>query len=276
MILILAFIASSAFAAKPPFRVVVDPGHGGTDFGTIYETGKTRLAEKDVTLALSKQVAWQLRAHGYNVTLTRSTDREVPLPERTALANRIGADIFLSIHMNSTQTPMVSDAEGTETYILNHATDEASRRLTRLENSVLSGSKPAPSATTAAAAAGTTPGENSDVALILKDLRLDSNLAESERLACAIQGSLVSSSKVRAKNRDRGVKQGLFYVLLGADMPSVLVEAGFLTSPRDRALVATPGGRRRIAGAIARAIEGFESSRGTSLARAGLSTCKVF
>ncbi len=244
---------------KKPFRVVIDPGHGGYDHRTIYTVGKQKIAEKDLTLALAHQTAAQLRAQGFSVILTRESDQDVSLPARTALANRLGADVFISIHMNS------GNAEGIETYILNNATDASSKRLAQLENSVLEpDSLGSP--------------EQNDVALILKDLRLDANLSESKRLACAVQSNLLKASAQAARAaapRNRGVKQALFYVLLGADMPSVLVEAGFITSARDRATVQSPQGRKQLALAIAQSVEQFRQSRESTKTAMALNRCKI-
>jgi N-acetylmuramoyl-L-alanine amidase len=278
-----AFAALSlpAFASLPPsadkpaspklFRVVIDPGHGGNDLGTTYRTGKKLVAEKDLTLALSLEVARVLRTLGFSTALTRDGDDEVPLPARTALANKLKADVFLSIHMNSLPKKNAAGVEGIETYILNHATDAPSKRLASLENSVL-GAEPA---------APASEGGN-DVALILKDLRLDASLPESKRLACMIQSSLVETPLQSAKpevisprRKNRGVKQALFYVLLGADMPSVLVEAGFLNSAQDRNLAASPNGQHSIAVAIAKAIERFRKIKDSPAASMILSRCKV-
>lgn len=253
-------------APKKPFRVVIDAGHGGVDEGTVYDNGRLRVAEKDVTLLLAKETARQLRRKGIDVLLTREKDQEMPLHARTALANRYQADVFLSIHMNSTSTPMVSEAEGVETYILNNTSDAASRRLAYFENQGVS--------TTLIDA----PAEQPDVALILKDLQLGANLSESKRLACAVQGNLVEATTKKSRelhHRDRGVKQALFYVLLGADMPSILVEAGFLTNPKDRAIVLSTAGQRAMSTAIAQAVEQFRSTRGTVQAHRELSSCKV-
>src|SRR4051812_19370124 len=98
--LLLILIASTAHAKV--LRVVIDPGHGGTDEGTVFTHGRIRIAEKDVTLVLAREAARQLRARGHQVTLTRDADKEVALNARTALANRLQADVFISIHMNST------------------------------------------------------------------------------------------------------------------------------------------------------------------------------
>src|SRR5690606_17595469 len=127
-------------------------------------------------------------------------DVDVALPERTAIANRLGASLFISLHMNS------GGAEGFETYILNTATDEQSKRLADLENKVLEGSV-------------ANQGSAGSVSLIVKDLLLAANFDESRDLACAVQGKVHQAAlRFRKKNavRNRGVKQGLFYVLLGA------------------------------------------------------------
>jgi N-acetylmuramoyl-L-alanine amidase len=243
--------------------VVIDPGHGGNDYGTNLQIGDQLVAEKQLTLALAQETARILRARGVVTVLTRTQDEEVPLGDRTALANRLKADVFLSIHMNSTQTPMVTDAEGIETYILNNTSDATSRRLAHLENSVLSPE---------VRAAADSP-EQLDVALILRDLRLDANQSESKRLACIVQDQLVGVSKPRTRNR--GVRQALFHVLLGAEMPSILVETGFLSNPRDRTTLQSARGRRVYGAAIARAIEKFRDTRKTPQAQLTLSRCKV-
>jgi N-acetylmuramoyl-L-alanine amidase len=262
----LLFQLTSAEAAL--FRVVIDPGHGGIDEGTVYHDGSVRISEKSVTLELAKKVAHQLQARGILVTLTRSEDTEVPLPSRTALANRLKADVFISLHMNSTHAGSpLSDAQGVETYILNTTTDASSKRIAHLENSVISTQEQ-------------TSPEQWDVAMILKDLRLDGNIAESKRLACAVQNHLVqvTSSDVvgpHRNRRNRGVKQALFHVLLGADMPSILVEAGFLTSSHDRTLVTSPRGQFEISRAIAHAIETFKSQKESHKTSLALSRCKI-
>lgn len=268
---------AEASPRKPPFRVVIDPGHGGADHGTVYRDSRIRIAEKDITLLLALRTADQLRAKGIEVVLTRTSDQEVSLPARTALANRMKADVFLSIHMNSSPDQR-ADAEGFETYILNTASDASSRRLAHLENSVIDSSAPG------------APGQT-DVALILKDLRLDGNLAHSKLLACSIQSQLQQSSQSSnpllasaAYNRvgggprgirNRGVKQALFYVLLGADMPSVLVEAGFLTHPRDRAMVLSYEGQTVLSQAMTRAIEHYRKARQQPSLAASTGRCKV-
>ncbi|MDR3608404.1 MAG: N-acetylmuramoyl-L-alanine amidase [Oligoflexia bacterium] len=246
------------------FHVVIDPGHGGADFGTVAVNGGVRYSEKEMTLLLAQQTAAQLRARGISADLTRTEDKDLALGPRTEMANRLKADIFISIHMNSTQTPMITDAEGVETYILNNTTEASSKSLARLENSVLG------------------PDErqgDTDVALILRDLRLDANLSESKRLACLVQQQVVAvgqrSSPHAISTRNRGIRQALFHVLLGAEMPSILVEAGFLNNAHDRDLILDPRSRRMLASAIARAVENFRDTKNTDIAAETLSRCKV-
>ncbi len=259
--LALLFLAlSSSTRAAVPFRVVIDPGHGGADEGTVFNDGTRRIAEKDLTLKLAHKIARQLERRGFEVSLTREKDHEVPLPNRTAFANRLKAQVFISIHMNATSR---TSAEGVETFILNNTTDASSRRLARLENSVIS-ETPLESP------------EDMDVALILKDLRLDANLSESKRLACQVQRNLViSTSRTRhvpQAHRNRGVKQALFHVLLGADMPSILVEAGFLSNPYDRALLLSEKGQYFVSSAVANAVDQFRRS---PMKRSALNSCKI-
>jgi N-acetylmuramoyl-L-alanine amidase len=119
-----------------------------------------------------------------------------------------------------------------------------------------------------------TQADSADVALILKDLTLDANLSESKRLACAIQDTLVRVTGAKGA-RDRGVKQALFHVLLGADMPSALLEAGFMSSPEDRVQVLQPLTRMKQAIALAQAVDQFRKDFGTRQARQSLSQCRV-
>ncbi len=257
-------LSSLSWASTYPsssLRIVIDPGHGGSDFGTVYNGGAQILSEKEITLLLAKETAEQLRIGGEDVILTRTSDVEVPLSVRTSLANKLHADVFLSIHMNSTRPRRQNTAEGFETYILNNTTDASSKRLAHLENKILSPQ--------------TEDSPPLDVALILKDLRLDANLSESKRLACSLQSHLLNSVTHFKRPKNRGVKQALFHVLLGADMPSVLVEAGFLNSAKDRSLVLSREGRRSIGRAIAQAVHYFKIKKNTPRSLLELSSCKI-
>jgi N-acetylmuramoyl-L-alanine amidase len=240
-------------AAAKPFTVVIDPGHGGTDQGATYSVGGLEYKEKDLTLLLSKQIARQLNAQRISAQLTRNDDKDVPLQDRTAMANRLKADLFLSVHLNSTIDANPSaHGHGVETYFLSTSTNDSSKRLADLENSVLKGSIANPYQ------------QEGSVGLILKDLILQGNLSGSKRLANLIQTKVVNatSTPINRAQRNRGVKQALFYVLLGADMPSILLEAGFLQNPTDRNWVATLPGRQKMGKAVVDAILEFKKTNG--------------
>jgi N-acetylmuramoyl-L-alanine amidase len=188
-------------------KIVLDPGHGGKDPGAI---GVDGIAEKDIVLSVAKKLAKKLtRDMGVEVVLTRKNDSFVRLEDRTAIANAEDADLFLSLHMNASSS---GDAKGLETYYLDNSTDEASLRLAAREN-------------------GTSRKNVSDLQFILSDMTQNMKLEDSISLAHRLHGSLVSSmSKKMGDVKDLGVKKSLFYVLVGARMPSVLVEMFFITN----------------------------------------------
>lgn len=203
--------APPARAPKPAVsairKIVLDPGHGGKDPGAI---GVDGIAEKDIVLSVAKKLAKKLtREMGVQVVLTRKSDSFVPLEQRTAIANAEDADLFLSLHMNAAAS---GDAKGLETYYLDNTSDEASLRLAAREN-------------------GTARTDVSDLQFILSDMTQNMKLEDSISLAHRLHGSLVSSmSKKMGAVKDLGVKKSLFYVLVGARMPSVLVEMFFITN----------------------------------------------
>jgi N-acetylmuramoyl-L-alanine amidase len=187
-------------------KIVLDPGHGGKDPGAV---GPGGITEKDIVLNIARKLALKLRREmGVQVVLTRKDDRFIPLENRTAMANAEDADLFISLHMNASPN---SDAKGIETYYLDNTTDEAAKRLAAREN-------------------GTSQKNISDLQFILSDMTQNMKLEDSITLAHRLQGALVGGmNKVMAEVRDLGVKQALFFVLVGARMPSVLVEMGFIT-----------------------------------------------
>lgn len=257
------FTAGMAIAATPVknFTVVLDPGHGGSDYGAVHiektKTGKSTFSEKAAVLGLAIEAKRQLEKKGYPVLLTRDRDADIALTARTAIANRAGARIFISLHMNSLSGS--GKAEGIETYLLNTTTDRTSKRLAELENKGLDPTK------------GSRLTGETEVNLIIKDMTIDGNLAESKRLACSLQNHLTEVTK----QRTRGVKQAMFVVLLGADMPTTLVEAGFVSSARDRKLITSEHGVRAMGAAVVRAVEQFRKNEGTDAARLELSSCLV-
>jgi len=189
-------------------KIVLDPGHGGKDPGAVGIGGR---AEKDIVLNIAKKLAVKLRNEmGIQVVLTRKDDRYVPLENRTAIANAEEADLFISLHMNASAN---SEAKGVETYYLDNTTDEAALRLAAREN-------------------GTARKSVSDLQFILSDMTQNMKLEDSITLAHRLQHSAVSGmAKTIGDVKDLGVKKALFYVLVGARMPSVLVEMFFITNP---------------------------------------------
>ena len=194
--------------------IVIDAGHGGHDPGAI---GPSGLKEKQVTLNIAKALKEKLDREGRkygitNVYLTRSDDRFIPLEERTGIAKKMGADLFISIHCNAARD---KQAYGTETFFLSLTKDQRSLAVAARENATTSISR----------------GEMSKV---LKQYLLSAKLQESERLAGYVQNSVVSnmSSKYQPVS-NKGVKRAPFIVLIGADIPSILVETAFITNPRD-------------------------------------------
>jgi N-acetylmuramoyl-L-alanine amidase len=215
-------------------RIVVDAGHGGKDPGAV---GKSGTLEKDVTLQMAKALSKELTKQiGCEVILTRSGDVYLPLEERTAIANKVGADLFVSLHANANKN---RKAHGIETYYLNFSKNDKAAAVAAREN-------------------GTSIKEVSDLELILFDLMANSKINESSRLATVIQKGLVKGiSKKYSDVRDLGVRQGPFYVLLGATMPSVLVETAFISHPREEKRLRSSAFQKAAAKAIAAAIKDY-------------------
>jgi N-acetylmuramoyl-L-alanine amidase len=190
-------------------RIVIDPGHGGKDFGAPgYMKG---VHEKKIVLQIAKKLAKMIQNElGCQVYLTRSDDRYLTLEERTAIANTREADLFISLHTNAHTN---SNAYGIETYFLNLATDDEAIRVAAMENA-------------------TSRKNISDLQTILTDLMQNTKINESARLASFVQGSMNEHlSKRYDRINNKGVKQAPFYVLLGAQMPAILIETGFISNP---------------------------------------------
>ena len=223
--------------------MVVDAGHGGRDTGAV---GAHGVREKDLALAIAKKVAPRLTALGFQVVMTRKSDVFVSLDERTRIANEAHADLFVSIHCNAARRRKLA---GVETWTLNVASDRYAARLAAFEN---------------AEAERTV----SDLRLILADLATRANATDARDLAQAVQSSLVRTLRSRVGPvRDHGVKQALFYVLLGTRMPSILVETGFISNPAEEARLRSARFQDGTAEAIARGVKDFVDSR-RRLARA--------
>jgi N-acetylmuramoyl-L-alanine amidase len=224
-------------------RVVVDAGHGGRDTGAI---GPRGVREKDLTLAIAMKLAARLKQLGFEVLLTRRSDVFVSLDERTRVANDARADLFVSIHCNAARRRKL---EGVETWTLNVSSDRYAARLAAFEN----------------AEADRTV---SDLRMILADLATKANASDARDLAQSVQSSLVRTLRGRVgRVRDHGVKQALFYVLLGTRMPSILVETGFISNPGEEARLRSARFQNGAAEAIARGVKDYVESR-RRLARA--------
>lgn len=207
-------------------RIVIDPGHGGHDPGAKTRNTTEAQVVLDIALRLEKLL---LEQPGIEVVMTRRTDVYVPLEERTAIANRERADLFLSIHANASRR---TAANGIETYILDFASNADAAEVAARENQ-LSGIP------------------ISNLPEIVRAITLTSKLDESRAFAGQVQQSMVNHvRKVNAAARDLGVKRAPFVVLIGATMPSVLVEVSFLTHPREGQLLSSANYRQRIAEAL--------------------------
>jgi N-acetylmuramoyl-L-alanine amidase len=208
-------------------RIVVDPGHGGHDTGTI---GPTGLKEKDVVLDVALRLRKLLeRNTGCEVIMTRRDDTFIPLEERTAIANEKGADLFISIHVNASRD---RNARGIETYYLNFTSSPEALEVAARENA-------------------TSQESVHQLQDLIKQIAMTEKIEESQDFARQLQREVYTRvTKVSGAQRDRGVKKAPFVVLIGANMPSVLAEISFLTNPRDERMLKRPDYREKIASAL--------------------------
>jgi len=224
-------------------RIVVDAGHGGKDPGAVGARG-TR--EKDVALAIAIALGRKLEKDlGCEVILTRTGNTFLELEERTAIANKVGADLFISIHANASTNRKVF---GIETFYLNFSKNDKAVEVVAREN-------------------GTSLKQVGDLEMILLDLMANSKINESSRLAAEIQKSLVGHLGRHYKVKDLGVRQGPFYVLLGATMPSVLVETAFISNHSEEKLLNSSTYQEHTADAIVTAVRNYAVSLNLMAAR---------
>ncbi|HKW18217.1 MAG TPA: N-acetylmuramoyl-L-alanine amidase [Terriglobales bacterium] len=220
-------------------KIVIDPGHGGHDTGTI---GPNGLLEKNLVLDVSKRLGKLLQARlGADVVFTRRDDTFIPLETRTAIANQEEADLFVSVHANSSHDP---DARGVETYYLNFTSSPEALEVAAREN----------------AASDKSIHELQD---LVKKIALKEKIEESREFASDVQQSLHTGLAARNPGeRDRGVKKAPFVVLIGANMPSILAEISFLSNPGDEHRLKTPEYRQRIAESLYRGIARYINGLG--------------
>jgi N-acetylmuramoyl-L-alanine amidase len=225
-------------------RIVLDPGHGGRDTGTI---GPTGLLEKDLVLQVAKELQKLLEEKlGAQVILTRSDDSFVSLEERTAIANQQQADLFVSIHANSSTVRSVS---GVETYFLDFARTDSAREVAARENA-------------------TSDRNIRDLQDLIQKIALADKLQESRELAANIQKTLYGAvRKMIPTSQNRGVRSAPFIVLIGAHMPSVLAELAFISNPRDEKLLKKEANQQSLAEALFQGVEGYMKTLGSAVAQ---------
>ncbi len=225
-------------------RIVLDPGHGGHDLGTV---GPGGLLEKDLVLSIALDLQKLLEDKlGAQVILTRTDDTFITLEERSAIANRFQADLFISIHANSSRSRSVS---GVETYYLNFARTEAEREIASRENA-------------------TSSSNISELEDLIKRIAQADKSSESRELASIIQKMLFSGVRtVFPKTQNRGVRSAPFIVLVGASMPSILTEIAFISNPRDERLLKKPANQERLVKALFSGIEGYMKTLGSDVAQ---------
>ncbi len=219
-------------------KIVIDPGHGGKDQGAIGRSYK--LKEKTVVLDIAKKLKEELSHIGdFEITLTRESDKFISLWRRSDIANKIGADLFISVHANASRSRR---PKGFEVYYLSKATDDSARAIAAAENKAIAFE------------------DNSDtnkphyLDATVWDMTLTENRAESQELA----GFICKTARKDLRVRDRGVKSARFYVLKGTLMPAVLVEVGFISNKEEEWKLRSFAYRRKVAKAIAGGILAYK------------------
>jgi N-acetylmuramoyl-L-alanine amidase len=228
-LVVIAMLAGSAGAAPRRPTVVLDPGHGGSNPGA--QGAVPNLREKYLTLSLATRVADRLRDKGIDVTLTRTTDRTLTLRQRVDTANKLAADLFISSHANASTT---RTQRGSETFVLTARGVDVDGRALRSDSTT------------------PRPGIDPEIALVLDDVERGASQWEAAELAARMQKALRTK---RGATGDRGVRQDAHHVLLGATMPAVLVEVGFIDHPIEGKELADAATQAELADAIAGAIE---------------------
>jgi N-acetylmuramoyl-L-alanine amidase len=220
--------------------VVIDPGHGGENFGSVGPSGYT---EKEFNLEVSRELKETLELNGVEVILTRNDDTFVDLETRTEVANSVGADLFISMHANGYGD---AEANGFEVYFLSPALEDDARTVAAMENA---GSNIVP----------LLPGEGDDeLAFILWDTAQNEFVVESSHLAQLVNEEMHKHLTIK----NRGVKQAGFVVLSGVYLPAVLVETAFITNPREESLLKDEAFQETVADAISRAVLRFKADYG--------------
>ena len=233
---------SKAYPRGKGELIVIDAGHGGHDTGAI--GGGKR--EKDLVLQIAKRVERQLKKRGFRVYMTRRTDRFLKLPQRTHIADKKGARVFVSIHANSVPKSKRYKAQGVETFYLQKTRDAKSQRIAAREN------------------AAVLKGASSSLSkkVIIDSVLAGPKIVESNKLAIDVQRRILANLRVHYKGvRDGGVRHAPFWVLVGASRPSILVEVGYISHPKERKRLFTPAYQELIAKGIAEGIQRYLANR---------------
>jgi len=241
---------TAAAGHGPPRLIVIDPGHGGDDWGARYEG----MEEADLVLDIAMRVERSLAVllPDTRVLLTRRYDHFISLPARTAMANALAADLFVSIHLNSADDDVTHG--GVTTFVLDTGNERQALRLAAREN-------------------GTRTSEVGDLSRLIAHLYRREQVAASRALAEQVQAATLHGARGSLPQLpDRGVQQAMFHVLVGARMPAVLVEASFLTEPLEGAQLRRPAYRQALADGIARGIARYAQQGGAAPLRRASTT----
>ncbi len=242
MKLFFPILAVSLFNCAQAFTILIDPGHGGDEDGASAKSvGKFPIEiikEKDIALSISQKIYEKLLARNHTVFLTRSFDRTVTLPERAAIAEKTKADLFISVHINSSPE---NGAQGFETYYLDNHNDVAIKKVEKTEN---------------------IPAKGDEVVVqqILVDLVIDQTVNTSRPLAQSIHSEIKSRVGRKYGIQSRGIKPGLFFVLALSKRPGVLLEVGFISTLKERIRMMNPKFQDDYATSVVSGIQKFINS----------------
>jgi N-acetylmuramoyl-L-alanine amidase len=221
--------------------IVIDAGHGGHDTGAI--GGGKR--EKDLVLQVAKRLERQLKKHGHPVYMTRKSDRFLKLPQRTHIADQKKAVVFISIHANSVPRSKRNKVHGIETFFLQNTRDAKSQRIAQRENK--------------AVLKGTTKLSRN---VIIDSVLTGPKIVESNKLAIDVQRHMMHQLRTKYSGvKDSGVRHAPFWVLVGASRPSILVEVGYISNPRERKRLFTPAYQELLAKGIANGVDSYLNNR---------------
>lgn len=242
MKILFTFITSILFLfSVQSTTIIIDPGHGGKEMGAqrylTLEDKKVLISEKDLALDVSIKIKKQLEALSYKVYLTRTIDREVSLEDRANIAEKLQADLFISIHINASTK---KHPRGFETYYLDNHNDSAVKKVESLENN-----------------AGGFDGEDPIIKQILTELVISKTVETSRALAKSIHKSVHKDVGRPYKMINRGVKPGLFFVLALAKRPAVLLEVGFMSNNKELKRMLDPKFQDKYASAVAKGIHQY-------------------